>query len=133
MLLLVVMPAPVAGIHVLNAARKKTWMAGKSPTMTSYRGNLNSLDALLMSVPAEHVIAVRVRGRGEMVDARDLKSLGSNFPCRFKSGRPHQALHCTFDNRISPLWPVFSSCNLQVRIKSESIYARFQTRHNRIP
>ena len=29
-------------------------------------------------------------GRGEMVDARDLKSLGSNFPCRFKSGRPHQ-------------------------------------------
>src|SRR5271156_3672091 len=29
------------------------------------------------------------RGRGEMVDARDLKSLGSNFPCRFKSGRPH--------------------------------------------
>ena len=24
-----------------------------------------------------------------MVDARDLKSLGSNFPCRFKSGRPH--------------------------------------------
>jgi hypothetical protein len=43
-----------------------------------------------MSVLAEHVIAVRVRGRGEMVDARDLKSLGSNFPCRFKSGRPHQ-------------------------------------------
>ena len=31
-----------------------------------------------------------LRGRGEMVDARDLKSLGSNFPCRFKSGRPHQ-------------------------------------------
>jgi hypothetical protein len=25
-----------------------------------------------------------------MVDARDLKSLGSNIPCRFKSGRPHQ-------------------------------------------
>jgi hypothetical protein len=27
-----------------------------------------------------------------MVDARDLKSLGSNFPCRFKSGRPHQEI-----------------------------------------
>jgi hypothetical protein len=37
-----------------------------------------------------YAIPVRVRGRGEMVDARDLKSLGSNFPCRFKSGRPHQ-------------------------------------------
>ena len=35
-------------------------------------------------------IPARSRGRGEMVDARDLKSLGSNFPCRFKSGRPHQ-------------------------------------------
>ena len=43
-----------------------------------------------MPIAAEHVIAVRLRGRGEMVDARDLKSLGSNFPCRFKSGRPHQ-------------------------------------------
>jgi hypothetical protein len=31
-----------------------------------------------------------------MVDARDLKSLGSNFPCRFKSGRPHQEF-----------WPAF--------------------------
>jgi hypothetical protein len=64
-------------------------MAGTSPAMTSYRSDLDSLDALWMSVPADHVIAVRVRGRGEMVDARDLKSLGSNFPCRFKSGRPH--------------------------------------------
>jgi protein PhnA len=27
----------------------------------------------------------------ELVDARDLKSLGSQEPCRFKSGRPHQA------------------------------------------
>jgi hypothetical protein len=24
--------------------------------------------------------------------ARDLKSLGSNFPCRFKSGRPHHKI-----------------------------------------
>src|SRR5580693_8141576 len=37
-----------------------------------------------------YAIPARSRGRGEMVDARDLKSLGSNFPCRFKSGRPHQ-------------------------------------------
>jgi hypothetical protein len=29
-------------------------------------------------------------GRGEMVDARDLKSLGEKSLCRFESGRPHQ-------------------------------------------
>ena len=28
-------------------------------------------------------------GRGEMVDARDLKSLGRKLLCRLKSGRPH--------------------------------------------
>jgi hypothetical protein len=28
-------------------------------------------------------------GRGEMVDARDLKSLGGKPLCRFESGRPH--------------------------------------------
>jgi hypothetical protein len=49
-------------------------------------------DALWMSIAAEHVISAHSRGRGEMVDARDLKSLGSNFPCRFKSGRPHQEI-----------------------------------------
>ena len=32
------------------------------------------------------------RGRGEMVDARDLKSLGRKLLCRFESGRPHQSL-----------------------------------------
>jgi hypothetical protein len=32
------------------------------------------------------------RGRGEMVDARDLKSLGGKPLCRFESGRPHQRL-----------------------------------------
>jgi hypothetical protein len=32
-----------------------------------------------------------------MVDARDLKSLGSNFPCRFKSGRPHHMSHFECD------------------------------------
>ena len=32
--LLIVMPALVAGIHVLNAACEKTWMAGSSPAMT---------------------------------------------------------------------------------------------------
>ena len=32
------------------------------------------------------------RGRGGMVDARDLKSLGAKALCRFESGRPH---HCT--------------------------------------
>ena len=26
----------------------------------------------------------------ELVDARDLKSLGGRPPCRFESGRPHQ-------------------------------------------
>jgi hypothetical protein len=29
-----VMPALVAGIHVLKAKRMKTWMAGTSPAMT---------------------------------------------------------------------------------------------------
>jgi hypothetical protein len=33
---------------------------------------------------------VPLRGRGEMVDARDLKSLGGKPLCRFESGRPHQ-------------------------------------------
>jgi hypothetical protein len=34
--LMIVMPALVAGIHVLNAASNKTCMAGTSPAVTSY-------------------------------------------------------------------------------------------------
>jgi hypothetical protein len=44
--------AYAAGIHVFDAGQAKTWMAGTSPAMTRYRGNLDSLGALWMSAAA---------------------------------------------------------------------------------
>ena len=73
----IVMPALVAGIHVFMLANKDVDGRNKSGHDEQLR-------------PRMCYISARSRGRGEMVDARDLKSLGSNFPCRFKSGRPHQ-------------------------------------------
>src|SRR5690242_4803324 len=40
--------------------------------------------------PCDAHARTAARGRGEMVDARDLKSLGAKALCRFESGRPHQ-------------------------------------------
>jgi hypothetical protein len=77
------MPALVAGIHVLMLRQTKD-VNGR---------NKSGHDELWRVIAARRcgcAIPARSRGRGEMVDARDLKSLGSNFPCRFKSGRPHQ-------------------------------------------
>jgi hypothetical protein len=78
----IVMPALVAGIHVFAAANKDVDGRNKSGHDELWR--------VIAARLREYAIPVRSRGRGEMVDARDLKSLGSNFPCRFKSGRPHQ-------------------------------------------
>ena len=69
--------AYVAGIHVLNTVPNKD-VDGRNKS-----GHDELADVLYLPAPADVI-------RGEMVDARDLKSLGSNFPCRFKSGRPHQ-------------------------------------------
>jgi hypothetical protein len=87
------MPALVAGIHVLNVAPNEDVDGRNKP---GHDELWRVIDVRLRGC----AIPARSRGRGEMVDARDLKSLGSNFPCRFKSGRPHQhlgVLRCPLD------------------------------------
>ena len=51
---------------------------------------LKRLDNAYCSISLWSVFFVNGAGVAELVDARDLKSLGPQGPCRFDSGPPHQ-------------------------------------------
>jgi hypothetical protein len=90
--------AYVAGIHVFDAGQQD--VDGRNKSGHDELSGHPRLFGRVIDVRLRGcAIPARSRGRGEMVDARDLKSLGSNFPCRFKSGRPHQAFWPTTSPR----------------------------------
>jgi hypothetical protein len=93
------MPALVAGIHVFEPANKDVDGRNKSGH-DELLGQPRLFGCAVDVRRRGCAIPPRSRGRGEMVDARDLKSLGSNFPCRFKSGRPHHIVNGVAEYRV---------------------------------
>src|SRR5437899_11759748 len=79
----IVMPALVAGIHVLSSKQTKTWMAGTSPAMTNRWFDLNpstlqimaagpNLDAAPLFDGLAHRREVRLRAEERIGDRQDL-------------------------------------------------------------